>query len=53
MLGRVQGRVYDELFSVAGVSQSDEERWARANSLANEVRDVINQALMSAFVSTQ
>lgn len=51
VLARVQARIYDELFSVAGLSLSDAEREKRAIMLATELRAVISETFVQAIAS--
>ncbi|KAI0149689.1 hypothetical protein F4776DRAFT_174560 [Hypoxylon sp. NC0597] len=42
-LARIQGKVYDQLYSPAGLSQLDAERGHRAEALAVELRGLIDE----------
>ena len=49
-LGRIQGRVYNQLYSPAGLSLSDDERGRMAETLAGELRELINETRVEVFV---
>ncbi|CAM1505955.1 Fc.00g115920.m01.CDS01 [Cosmosporella sp. VM-42] len=42
-LARIQGKVYDQLYSPVGLSRLGDERGLLAQALAEEIRDLINQ----------
>jgi len=50
-LGRIQGRVYDQLYSPVGLSRPDEERGHIAETLARELRELISETHIKIFVS--
>ncbi|KAL0941544.1 C6 transcription factor [Colletotrichum truncatum] len=42
-LARIQGKVYDQLYSPAGLSRPDDERGRDAEVLANQMREIIHE----------
>jgi len=49
-LGRIQGNVYDQLYSPEGLSRPDDERGRMAEALARELRGLINETHAEIFV---
>ena len=49
-VGRIQGKVYDQLYSPEGLSRTYEERIAVADALAMELRDLISEARLDNLV---
>jgi hypothetical protein len=49
-LGRIQGKVYDQLYSQASSSRSIDERGHLAETLAEELRGLINETHAEIFV---
>lgn len=52
-LGRIQGKVYDQLYSQASSCRSIDERSHLAEILAEELRGLINETHAEAFVRFQ
>ncbi|KAI1378884.1 hypothetical protein F4677DRAFT_443364 [Hypoxylon crocopeplum] len=51
-VGRIQGKVYDQLYSPAGLSRPDTERGYLAEILAGELRELINETHDEIFDAT-
>ncbi|KAH8690118.1 hypothetical protein BGW36DRAFT_390242 [Talaromyces proteolyticus] len=51
-LGRIQGKVYDQLYSPVGLSRPSHERGNIAQTLAGQVRDIINETHSEALDAT-
>jgi len=49
-LGRIQGKIYDQLYSPVGLSQPDDERGHIAEELAGELRELINETHVEILV---
>lgn len=49
-LARIQGKVYDQLYSPVGLSRLDDERGYMAEALARELRDLIDQTRVEILV---
>lgn len=50
-LARIQGKVYDQLYNPEGLSKPEYERGKIAESLARELREVINDIYLEVIVS--
>jgi hypothetical protein len=50
-VARLRGRIYDQLYSAAGLSRSNEERGALARALAIELEQLIRKNYEELFVS--
>ncbi|KAI1105790.1 hypothetical protein F4804DRAFT_340971 [Jackrogersella minutella] len=51
-VARIQGKVYDELYSPAGLSRPDDERGRVAETLAAELRELINRTHVEVLKAT-
>ncbi len=49
-LTRIQGKVYDQLYSPEGLSRPENERGMLAKTLAEELRDLIDMTHTEIFV---
>lgn len=49
-LARIQGKVYDQLYSPAGLARAEDERGNMAEALARNLRELINETNIEVFV---